>query len=416
MAPRATVTDLRQRNRAAVLRDIVFSAETTRATIAANCRLSAATVSNVVSDLIRESLVEENGSVPSDGGRPIARIRLAPEGGYFLGADVGEHGVTVELFDLSLHRVDRVFRALPADETSASRIANALREAVLSIRSANPGPAAALIGIGLGLPGIVDVSADGATTIYAQSLGWKPTRVDEVFGESNTPIFADNGAKTSALAEMWLGAVRGVDHAVVALVGRGIGAGVISGGRLMRGLSSSAGEWGHTKVSLDGPVCRCGARGCLEAYVGGSAMVRRWRDTGVAIDGADEEGLSKLVEAALSGDEAATQVLDDTIEILGIGLANLVNLFNPDKIVVGGWAGLRLLEARGDRLEARVRNHALERPGQQFRLEACRFGDNAVALGAALLPLEQLIEGTLRPQRAAHLVVELGLQGHRRPV
>jgi len=397
---RATVADLRQRNRAAVLRNIVFSPETTRANIAAECRLSTATVSNVVSNLIREGLVEENGLRPSDGGRPIARIRVAPTGGYLVGADVGEHGVTVEMFDLSLRRIDRVFRSLPAKAATPARLATALSNAVASIRLANPAAAAALIGVGLGLPGIVDTSDDGKTTIYAQSLGWKPARLGEVFRDNDIPLFADNGAKTSALAEMYLGAARGVEHAIVALVGRGIGAGVVSGGRLLRGLSSSAGEWGHTKVSFDGPTCQCGGRGCLEAYVGGGAIMRRWREAGSNVEGADEDGLSKLIEAAVGGDPAASRVLDETVEILGIGLANLVNLFNPEQIVVGGWAGLRILEVRRRELRREVRRQALTRPGQQFGLEACRFGDDAVALGAALLPLEHLIEGTVPSPKA----------------
>jgi predicted NBD/HSP70 family sugar kinase len=392
---RATVKDLRQRNRAAVLRHIVLSPETTRANVGAACGLSNATVSNVVSDLIRDGLAEEIGSLPSDGGRPIARIRVAPEGGYLLGADVGEHGVTVEIFDLALHRLDRVFRTLPTRSSSPNRMGKALSEAVASILEANPQKAASLIGIGLGVPGIVDTATDGATTIYAQSLGWKPISVSELLSDADVPVFADNGAKTSALAEMWLGAARGVEHAVVVLVGRGIGAGVISGGRLLRGLSSSAGEWGHTKVAFDGPVCQCGGHGCLEAYAGGGAIMRRWREAGGDASGADEEGLTKLIEAADSGNAVAVGVLDETVEYLGLGLANLVNLFNPEQIVIGGWAGLRILEARRGELELMLRRHALDRPGRQVHLEPALFGGDAVALGAALLPFEHVIEGTL---------------------
>ena len=243
MSRQATVKDLRQRNRAAVLRHVVLSPETTRARVGVACHLSNASVSNVVGDLIRDGLVEEIGSLPSDGGRPIARLRVVPDGGYLLGADVGEHGVTVEIFDLTLRRLDRVFRSMPTKASSPGRTGRALSDAVASILEANPDPARSLIGIGLGVPGIVDAFG-GTTTIYAQSLGWKPVLLSEFLSETDVPVFADNGAKTSALAEMWLGAARGVEHAAVVLVGRGIGAGIVSGGRLLRGLSSSAGEWG----------------------------------------------------------------------------------------------------------------------------------------------------------------------------
>jgi predicted NBD/HSP70 family sugar kinase len=385
----------------------VLAGETTRATLASECGLSAATVTNVVADLMREGLVEENGSLPSDGGRPIARLRPAGAGAYVIGADVGEHGVTVELFDLSLQRVDRVFRRVATRATSPHRIAEALTKAVAEIRAANPGPNATLIGIGLGLPGVVDTAEDGTTTIYAQSLGWEPTGLGQVFGPTDVPTFADNGAKTLAMAEMWFGAARGRTHSIVVLVGRGLGIGVITGGRLLRGTSSSAGEWGHTKVAIGGPTCQCGARGCLEAYVGGDAVIRRWREAGADVSGSDEEGFARLIAAADAGDALAGRVLDEMIEILGLGLANLVNLFNPEQIVMGGWAGLRLVQHRQAELDREIARFALHRPADQVVLEPSKIGDDAVALGAALLPLERLIDGTIlgpglrRPRRSA---------------
>lgn len=395
MTGRTTVKDIRMRNRAAVLRQVVLVGETTRATLASECALSPATVTSVVADLIREGLVEEHGSLPSDGGRPIARLRPVGGGAHVIGADVGEHGVTVELFDLSLRRVDRVFRRLPTRVTSPGRVSAALSEAVTQLRAANPGPDATLVGVGLGLPGIVDTAEDGTTTIYAQSLGWEPTGLDEVVGHCDVPIFADNGAKTLAMAETWFGAAAGQSHSIVVLVGRGLGIGVIAGGRLLRGSSSSAGEWGHTKVSIGGPICQCGARGCLEAYVGGDAVIRRWREAGAEETGSDEEAFACLIDAADAGDPAAARVLDETLEILGLGLANLVNLFNPDQLVVGGWAGLRLVERRQAQLCQQMAHFALHRPADQVTLEASKIGDDAVALGAALLPLEHFFDGNL---------------------
>lgn len=414
----STSRGLREQNRAAVLREIVLNGETTRAELAASCGLSAATVTNVVGDLIRDGLVEETGLRPSDGGRPMARLGAAPGGAYVIGVDVGENGVTAELFDLRLNRVDRVFRKLATRIVSPERVTSALSHAVAILRQAHPGPAASLAGIGLGVPGIVDIAADGTTTIYAQSLGWDPIVVDDLFRLDDVPVYADNGAKTLAAAESWFGAARGTSHAIVALVGRGIGAGVIAGGRVLRGYASSAGEWGHTKVSIDGPACQCGGHGCLEAFVGGEAILRRWQDAsdmradpqhgrdgaqgaGRGMRGADETRLARLLQAAAAGDSVACEVVSETVEILGMGLANLVNLFNPERIVVGGWVGLLLYQAHRDELEQAIRRHTLHRPREQFRLEACVFGDDAVALGAALLPLDRLIEGDIPAPKAS---------------
>lgn len=395
MAHRATVLGLRERNRASVLRHVLLNQPTTRADIAVACDLSTSTVTNVVGALIREGLVQENGSVPSDGGRPIAQICPAPDGAHVIGVDVGEQGISVELFDLSLSRLDRVFRALPRRASKPGRVGQVVSDAVDAIRTANPDVEETLIGIGLGLPGIVALDPVGGVTLYAQSVGWEPTSVDEMFASLGLRTFADNGAKTLARAEMWFGAARGVKHGVVALVGRGLGAGVISDGKLLRGLSSSAGEWGHTKIAVNGRVCQCGGHGCLEAYAGGGAIMNRWHEAGGASNGPLEQGLEKLIQAANGGDPTAEQVLAETVDSLGVGLANLVNLFNPEQIVIGGWAGLRLFEARGEQITRRLRADALARPAEQCRIEACRFGDDAVALGAALLPIESLIDGSI---------------------
>lgn len=394
MALGSTVLDLRQRNRARVLRSIVLAGETTRAQIAATCRLSSATITNVVSDLIADGLVQEAGSLPSDGGRPIARISTRAEGAYFIGADVGEHGVMVELLDLSLHVVDRVFNELPASIATADEVGESVTTAVDTIRHAHPEIRNGLVGMGLGVPGLVDRTDDGRTMIYAQNLGWPIIDLHDLCRIDDVPILADNGAKTLTMAEQWFGAARGVEHCIVALIGRGIGIGVISDGKLLRGLSSSAGEWGHAKISIGGPQCTCGGRGCLEAYVGGGSIVARWRES-VGGDGTDEEAFAQMLDRAAAGDAAATAILDETVELLGIGLANLVNLLNPAKIVIGGWAGMSLHAVRCRELAAAVRTHSLKRPGEQFTLEPCALGGDAVALGAALLPLEQLIDGNV---------------------
>ena len=401
MATSVTSKDLRTRNRSTVLREIVRSQEVTRGGLATACDLSTATITNVVGDLVREGLVEERGSVPSEGGRPIAKLGVRATGAYVLGADVGEKGVAVELFDLSMQRLDREFREGATREANPREVIEALRGAVRAIRARNPEAEARLIGIGLGLPGIVEDpegSHEGhGVVLHAQSLGWPALRLDEMLDAPGLEVFADNGAKALAVAEMWFGAAHGVQHAVVALLGRGIGLGIISAGQLLRGSASSAGEWGHTKIASGGHLCRCGARGCLETYVGADAVLERWRELGGDPEGSGWRALTSLVAHADDGDPAAVAALDETLDVLAMSLANLVNLTNPERIIVGGWVGLCLMRARGDVLEERTRALCLTRPGSQFSLQLCHFEGDAVALGAALLPLERLIERPSAP-------------------
>lgn len=397
MANGATVRDLRRRNRGRILRSLLLAGETTRAELAQECKLSPATAANVVSDLIAEGLAQEVGSLPSNGGRPISRLSPAIDSTYFIGADVGETGITVELFDLGLNRIDRVFDEVPSRASRPDTIGETLSRAVSAIRKANHNIADRLVGLGLGLPGIVETPPNGDTTIYAQTLGWGPVNLQDVYSDDTIPVFADNGAKTMATAEAWRGGAKGVDHCIVALIGRGLGAGFIVNGTVLRGLSSSAGEWGHTKISIGGPQCACGNRGCLEAYVGGNAIVQRWKDAGGKPQGTDEQALAQLIAAAATGDATGTRILDETLETLGTGLANLINLFNPEKLIIGGWTGRTLATARLPQLETHIRHQTLDRPAQQIQIEASQLGSDAVAIGAAVLPLHHLIDGTIPP-------------------
>lgn len=391
-----TTKELRLQNRASVLREIVLRGTVTRGELAVVTRLSAATIANVVAGLLEEGLVREDGTQPSRGGRPSTVLAVRADGAAMLGVDVGERGVAVELFDLAMRRLDREFSEVPEREATPDQIRGVLDSAVTKILDRNPAAAERVIGIGLGLPGIVEDAGHGPDALlYAQSLGWDKVRVGDLVDARGLPVSADNGAKTLATAERWFGALRGVDDALVALLGRGVGLAILSDGRLARGSRSSAGEWGHTRVAMDGPPCRCGARGCLEAYVGAHAILERWRDRGAVVEGEGWRALSSLFDAARDGDAAARQTVDETLEILGVALANLVNLTNPATVLVGGWVGLLVMASEAERLEQHIRKAALRRPGSQFDLGLCRFEGDSVSMGAALLPLQQLI---LRPR------------------
>ena len=386
----ATVTSLRARNRAVVLKQIILAGQTTRATIARECGLSVASATNLVVELIGEGLVVEAGSVSSRGGRPITLIEPRPDGAYLVGADVGERGVAVELFDLGMTRVDREFRG-GRELESPETIAHDLDDALSALRKRNPAAWESVVGVGLGLPGIVETEADGRQVLYGQSLDWPPIPIAELISH-DVAVYADNGAKAQAKAELWFGGARGVEHALVVLLGRGVGLGVVAGGELQYGSTSSAGEWGHVKIERGGRLCRCGGRGCIEAYVGADAILSAWSEAGGRYDGTGWRALGGLIESAESGDPAASSVVEDVIQTLGAGLGSLVNLENPQRIVIGGWVGLRLMESLTDRLDAAIRKNALARPGSQFELLASTFGGDTVALGAAIMPLETLLK------------------------
>jgi predicted NBD/HSP70 family sugar kinase len=386
----ATVGSLRLHNRSAVLKQIILAGQTTRAEIARECGLSAASAANLVADLLAEGLVHETGSLASRGGRPITLIGPRPEGAYVIGADVGERGVAVELFDLTMKRVDREFRG-GRDEEHPDTLHTDLTAAVAALKERNPDPWSRLLGVGLGLPGIVETSMDGQQTLYAQSLGWGPVPIPELL-DLDVPVYAENGAKTQAKAELWFGAARGIEHALVVLLGRGVGMGIVMDGRLQHGSMSSATEWGHTKIQRGGRLCRCGQLGCVEAYLGADAILQEWREREGVFEGSGWGAVGQLLEASGAGDAAAAAVVDDLVDTLGASLGSMVNLTNPERVLIGGWVGLRLMEHIPDRIDAAIRANSLERPGSQYELKVATFGGDTVALGAAIMPLELLVQ------------------------
>jgi predicted NBD/HSP70 family sugar kinase len=234
------------------------------------------------------------------------------------------------------------------------------------------------------------------SAVHGQTIGWDGVPLERLLRETcrldpSTPLFIDNGATTLGQAEMWFGAGGGARDAVIALIGSGVGACVVADGSPYRGTGRSAGEWGHTTVQVGGRSCRCGSRGCLEAYVGAEAVIARYHEAAPDADLSDhaseESALAAILAADERGEQAAHAVLEETAVYLGVGVANLINLFNPERIALGGWAGLLV----GERLLPRVREiageYALRHAFATVDLRLCLLGTDAVARGAATLPV-----------------------------
>ncbi|HKT06001.1 MAG TPA: ROK family protein [Rugosimonospora sp.] len=402
-----TARDIRRRNRSIVLSKLFFDGPLSRLDLSQLTGLSGATVSNVTAELVDERLIVEAGQVGSDGGRPRVLLRVDPGYGNVIGVDVGETGIKVELFDLAMTRsatVERPLSARPGGARVARLIAAGVRDAVEQAGI----PEESLLGLGIGVPGTVEQpppGADRGAHVYAPTIGWRAVPLERMLREQGLtlPLFLDNGAKTQGQAEMWFGAGRGARHAVIALVGSGVAAAVVTDGATYRGASSSAGEWGHTTIVYGGRPCRCGAHGCLEAYVGAEGIIERYRrirGTGVADRGEVAE-IEALLGAARRS-KAAARLLEEVAGMLGAGIANLINLFNPERVVLGGWAGLALGGQLLPEIRQAAREHALAHPYEQATIELCRLGPDAVAFGAATLPVAALLAGGADP-RAAQL-------------
>ncbi|GHF40749.1 ROK family transcriptional regulator [Streptomyces griseosporeus] len=402
-----TVRDLRRANRTAVLQRLYFDGPLSRFELGPATGLSSGSVSNVVADLVADGLLEEAGSVDSDGGRPRTLLRVAPGSGHMIGVDVGETRVRIELFDLSLTELARAERPLEHQRYDVEVIVGHIRDGVAEVLAAAGIAPDRLLGVGIGVPGIVERDPARGAVVHGQTIGWDAVPLEALLRDGSplpatVPYLIDNGAKTLGQAEMWFGGGRGARNAVVVLFGSGVGACLVTpdvdSGRAV--------EWGHLTVRVRGRRCRCGALGCLEAYAGAESLLARWAEAGgTPPRDTDEEGaLTAMLAAAYpaadaEADPVARAVLDETAEYLGAGLSDLINLFQPERILIGGWAGLQL----GPRFLPAVRRHAtayaLRHPAEKVTVELGRLGPDAVTVGAAILPLADFFaRGGRRPE------------------
>ncbi|MFD7605852.1 ROK family protein [Streptomyces mirabilis] len=421
-----TVRDLRRGNRTAVLQRLYFDGPLSRFELGPATGLSSGSISNVVAELVADGLVEEAGSVDSDGGRPRTLLRVVPGSGHMIGVDVGETRVRVELFDLTLTELARTERPLEQQgyagdwasegeqaaqgegpslgggpsskrrEYDVDVIVGHIRDGVAEVLDEAGIAPERLLGVGIGVPGIVARTPEEGAVVHGQTIGWDAVPLESLLRSAcqlpdTVPYFADNGARTLGQAEMWFGAGRGARNAVVVLFGSGVGACLVTED-VEHGRSV---EWGHLTVRVRGRRCRCGALGCLEAYAGAEALLDRWREEGGRPpEGTDEEtALTAMLTAAYPAEEGvepdpvALAVLEETAEYLGAGLSDLINLFQPERILIGGWAGLQL----GTRFLPAVRryaaSYALRYPAERVSIDLGRLGPDAVTVGAAILPL-----------------------------
>jgi glucokinase len=233
-----------------------------------------------------------------------------------------------------------------------------------------------VVGIGLGMPGLIDRAR--GLSVQSPNTGWSNVPVLAEFTEFGLPVELENDVRCHAVGEWHFGAGRGLRDFVLITVGTGIGSGVVLGGQLFQGACGRPGEIGHITVDPQGPLCGCGKRGCLEAVAGGKALGRRAREAGIAAD------TRELFARAAAGEGRAVSLLDDVARDLGLGISIMVNLFNPQRVIVGGG-----MAAAGDLLFAPMRRYAVEltMPGLRdtFDIVPAALGEEAGVVGAAAL-------------------------------
>jgi glucokinase-like ROK family protein len=388
-----TTSDIRRSNRLAILQHIYASAPISRQELTVSSSLSQATVANVVTDLLGTGIVVESGYRHSQVGRPRAILGINAAHGALIGVDVAETYIHYALFDLQLQRLASIEHALSSEANQPSQIVDCLVRGLNELLQTSGTSHAKVLGVGISIPGLVERS--GGVSVFAPNWAWHDVPLASMLkAQLDLPIYLDNPLKASAIAEQWFGAGRGIHNLVAVTLGTGVGAGVMINGALYRGTTNSAGEWGHTTVVLDGRLCSCGNRGCLEAYVGAPGIMQTLSDLapGSALLHYHDQtaSIAALVAAARQGDPIAHEVIQHTTRYIGVAVASLINLFNPQVIVIGGWVGMQLGHAWLPELRALTARHALARPMSATTIQLCHL-HNPISMGAATFALEGLL-------------------------
>jgi glucokinase-like ROK family protein len=389
---------VREINLSIILNCLRETSPLSRAQLAEITGLNKTTVSSLVRELIARKFVREIGFDSSGGGRPAVLLELNPDAGRIIGLEIGVDFILTILTDFKAQVLWRHREETDQAQGQEAILAKALdivRQALIVGQSTH----SPHLGIGVGVPGLVDVSS--GTLLFAPNLKWHDVPLREIFSrEFDLPVFVDNDANVAALGERYFGAAQGSRNFVYLSIGVGLGGGIVLDGQLYRGIGGYAGEVGHMTIVSDGERCNCGNRGCWETLVSQTAVVNRVRkavEAGNAsritqlVEGQLERiSIPVIVEAAEEGDEVARQALEETGVYLGIGIANLINAFNPELIIFGGVVSLAsdyLLLAVEETLEER----SMTWPWRMARVMASSYGPDACVMGGVALVLHDIL-------------------------
>lgn len=406
LAAPARQQSVRRHNLGLVLRHLGAAGPSTRARIAGATGLTKGTVSSLVAELIEGGLVAEPGQhARGELGRPGSVLEVAAGGGAGLGLEVNVDYMAVCVTDLAqtirFHRVDCVDnRASP--EKALRRVAHLARAGFTAAASQG----LTVSGIGVAVPGVVD-PGEGLLH-HAPNLGWRELPLADLLAEqlaeqlaqqleadlplSASDLHIDNEANLAALAELWFGGGSSWGDYLHVSGEIGVGAALVTGGRLFRGSRGFAGEVGHVSLNADGPVCTCGGRGCLERYCGQESILRA---AGLDLapttsTGQPDGSLANLLEALRAGHPRALQAVRDAGSALGLGVAGVVNVVDVDTVVLGGifsplapW----LVEPFTESLQ----RQAIAVGGASVRVQVSALGPDAAVRGAAGLVTQEIL-------------------------
>lgn len=401
--------DIRSESRLDVLHALLSLETSTRNELSRRTRLSVATVATIVNELLAEDLLIEAGLSSSGAGRPTTVLRINGDRGYVIGVDIAETYVRSVVFDAALIEVGSA--EVPLDESLLS-LDYLVEGTVASLTRALAETGvdrSAVLGAGIALPGLV--RGGESMDVVAPARQWRNREViDRLREQIGLPLVVENSLKAIATAELWFGKGRTASSMVIVNLGTGVGAGIFIDGKILRGSSNSAGEWGHTILVLDGRLCRCGRRGCVEAYVGAPAIQETLREIAPEhplTQAHQRDFIDALAAELATGDQdaAVRETLARTAHYLGCALADIAAMINPELLMITGWTAWALGELLLPDIEREMIARAPAGSADDLELGISTVRGNSVAIGMATLAFERFLGDVGLPTTAAPLAI-----------
>lgn len=400
-------------NLQAILLSLLHDGELSRIELARRTYLSTTTITNLINELIETEIVIEdhsqNGHTSRSVGRPRTAVRLSPDARYAIGIHVGIGLFRVALVNLFDEMITSSIGSFNFSD-SAEQVLEQMALLVEKTISDSQVSREKILGLGVGASGLVNYQA--GINVLAPNLGWRMIPIQDILEERlGLPVVVDNNVRAMALGEALFGSGRDVESLAFVYGRIGVGAGFIFNGQVYRGSSTGAGEIGHvTLITENGEQCRCGKTGCLETLVSEPVILKYAlqlaRDNPksllaqVLATPSDDRPIDKVFNAARQGDPLSRQLIDERARYLGIALANLVNIFNPELILLGG------VFAQGHDLfippvTKTMRENAFAGMGDKVRLQPTSFGWKAGVMGASALALSRFFYQKTTPVQKA---------------
>ena len=363
------------KNRNLILRLIYERGSISRQEISRLIGLTPATVTNITGELLEKGFITElsNFREKSSAGRKAVPLAINPTAGYVIGVDIRPKIVRMSISDL-LGRLSNI-ESFPYNSNRDELIETLVEKLQVLTEDRD------ILGIGIGVPGLVD-SSSGEVKI-SPNLGWKNLNLSGPIEKSlRIPVTVENNVRVMALGERWFGKGKKSDNFILVYVSLGVGSGIVISGKIYKGINNSAGEIGHTVVSEDGELCNCGKKGCLETFASARAIVKNFK--GTSLD--EDSDIDEIKSAIEKGDKRAIEIVNRAGHYLGVGISNLVNILDPEMIILAGRVirlGKTLLEPMRESLESRLFST------NKIRIEISELGKEIGLYGSSALALEK---------------------------